>query len=391
MRIALARILTQCPDVLLLDEPTNHLDIESIIWLENWIATEFKGALLMTSHDREFMNRVVSRVIEVSNKTFTTYHGNYDDYLREREVRLAQLLASHRRQQEMLAKEQDFIARFAARASHASQVQSRIKKIEKIERIEIPPSEKIVRFEFAATPRSGDDVLTLDGLGKTWSLPDGGALPVFGGASGLIRRGEKIALVGVNGAGKSTFLKVLAGKDRRQRGQCGLRRERPDGLLQPERDGSSRPGPNRVRDRAKQMTPLDTVGAIRNLCAAFLFQGDAVDKRVSYLSGGEKSRLLLATLLARPLNLLLLDEPTNHLDIQSRGILLGRADELPGHVSARQPRPSLPARPHRAGVRNRPRRDAHVRRGLRPLLAAPDARPLRNAARSCASQAPACL
>ena len=188
MRIALAKILSINPDVLLLDEPTNHLDVESIIWLENWLSTSFKGALLMTSHDREFMNRVVNRIIEVANRAITTYSGNYDFYLREREIRREQLLASHHRQQEMLAKEEDFIARFAARASHASQVQSRVKKIEKIERIEIPPQQRSIKFEFAEPPRSGDDVVKIDNLGKTWPRPDGGVKSVFGGVSGIIRR-----------------------------------------------------------------------------------------------------------------------------------------------------------------------------------------------------------
>src|SRR5574340_59540 len=210
MRIALAKILSISPDVLLLDEPTNHLDVESIIWLEEWLAGSFKGALLMTSHDREFMNRVVTRIVEVANCTITAYSGNYDFYLREREIRREQLLASHRRQQEMLAKEEEFIARFAARASHASQVQSRVKKIAKIERIEIPAEQRSIKFEFSEPPRSGDDVARLDCLGKAWPRPDGSERSVFGGVTGMIRRQDKIAVVGVNGAGKSTFLKVLA-------------------------------------------------------------------------------------------------------------------------------------------------------------------------------------
>ena len=167
MRIALAKILSINPDVLLLDEPTNHLDVESIIWLEDWLQSSFKGSLLMTSHDREFMNRVVTRIIEVANRTITTYSGNYDFYLREREIRREQLLASHRRQQEMLSKEEDFIARFAARASHASQVQSRIKKIDKIERIEIPVEQRTIKFDFVEPPRSGDDVVKLDQSGQS--------------------------------------------------------------------------------------------------------------------------------------------------------------------------------------------------------------------------------
>ena len=222
MRIALAKILTLKPDVLLLDEPTNHLDVESIIWLEEWLADEYDGALLMTSHDRDFMNRIVTRMIEVANRTVTTYGGNYDFYERERDIRHEQLLASHKRQQEMLAKEEEFIARFAARASHAAQVQSRVKKIDKIERIEIPPEERTVKFEFNEPPRSGDDVVVMDGLGKVWETPDGREHPVFSGVSGMIRRGNKIAVVGVNGAGKSTLLKILAGQTEPTTGSFNL-------------------------------------------------------------------------------------------------------------------------------------------------------------------------
>jgi len=321
MRIALAKILTTNPDVLLLDEPTNHLDMESIIWLEDWIVKEFRGALLMTCHDHDFMNRIVSRIIEVANRTLTLYSGNYDFYLREREVRREQLLASFRRQQEMLAKEEEFIARFAARASHATQVQSRVKKLEKIQRIELPPEQRIIKFAFDAPPRSGDDVVRMAGLGKTWSLPDGGGKSVFGGVSGTITRQDRIAVVGVNGAGKSTFLKVLAGQTEPSEGSItiganvcrGYFSQHVMDVLDPEKT---------VFETVQDAIPLAGIGVVRNLCAAFLFQGDAVDKPVKLLSGGEKSRVLLATLLARPVNFLILDEPTNHLDFQSRQILL---------------------------------------------------------------------
>ncbi|MEN6468414.1 MAG: ABC-F family ATP-binding cassette domain-containing protein, partial [Smithella sp.] len=331
MRIALAKILSINPDVLLLDEPTNHLDVESIIWLEDWLSTSFKGALLMTSHDREFMNRVVTRIIEVANRTITTYSGNYDFYLREREIRREQLLASHRRQQEMLAKEEDFIARFAARASHASQVQSRIKKIDKIERIEIPPGERSIKFEFAEPPRSGDDVVKLDRLGKIWPRPDGGERSVFGGVSGMIRRQDKIAVVGVNGAGKSTFLKVLAGQAEPSSGSLNLGANVYPGyfsqhamdILQPQKT---------VLETIQDAMPLAHLGTLRNLCAAFLFHGDDIYKRIDKLSGGEKSRVVLATMLVQPINLLILDEPTNHLDIQSRETLLAALQNFTGTV-----------------------------------------------------------
>ncbi|WP_243370123.1 ABC-F family ATP-binding cassette domain-containing protein [Geotalea sp. SG265] len=331
MRIALAKILTLNPDVLLLDEPTNHLDVESIIWLEEWLATEYKGALLMTSHDRDFMNRIVSRIVEVANKTVTTYGGNYDFYERERTVRHEQLLASHKRQQEMLAKEEEFIARFAARASHAAQVQSRVKKLEKIDRIEIPAEERTVRFQFNDPPRSGDDVVAMDCLGKCWLTPDGAEKSVFGGVSGIIRRQNKVAVVGVNGAGKSTFLKILAGQTEATTGSVVLGANVEVGYFS-QHAMELLDARKTVFETLQDAMPLATIGVIRNLLGAFLFQGDAVDKRVGNLSGGEKSRVVLATLLARPVNLLILDEPTNHLDIRSREILLDALQNFSGTV-----------------------------------------------------------
>jgi ATP-binding cassette subfamily F protein 3 len=327
----LAKILTLKPDVLLLDEPTNHLDVESIIWLEEWLANDYDGALLMTSHDRDFMNRIVTRIIEVANKTVTTYGGNYDFYERERDIRLEQLLASHKRQQDMLAKEEEFIARFAARASHAAQVQSRVKKIDKIERIEIPPEERTVRFEFNEPPRSGDDVVVMDNLGKVWETPDGKPHPVFSGISGTIRRQNKIAVVGVNGAGKSTLLKMLAGQTEPTCGsfnlganvELGYFSQHAMDLLDPRKT---------VFETLQDAMPLANIGVIRNLLGAFLFSGDAVDKRIENLSGGEKSRVVLATLLARPINFLVLDEPTNHLDIRSREMLLDSLRSFSGTV-----------------------------------------------------------
>jgi ATP-binding cassette subfamily F protein 3 len=331
MRIALAKILTLKPDVLLLDEPTNHLDVESIVWLEDWLADTFDGALLMTSHDRDFMNRIVTRIVEVANKTVTTYGGNYDFYEKEREIRHEQLLASHKRQQEMLAKEEEFIARFAARASHAAQVQSRVKKIDKIERIEIPAEERTVRFDFAEPPRSGDDVVVMDNLAKEWPLPDGGVKPVFSGVSGIIKRQSKIAVVGVNGAGKSTFLKVLVGQTEPTSGtvalganvELGYFSQHAMEVLDPKKS---------IFETVQDTLPLANRGVIMNLLGAFLFSGDAVDKKIENLSGGEKSRVVLATLLARPINFLVLDEPTNHLDIRSREMLLNALQNFTGTV-----------------------------------------------------------
>lgn len=331
MRIALAKILTLKPDVLLLDEPTNHLDVESIVWLEDWLADTFDGALLMTSHDRDFMNRIVTRIVEVANKTVTTYGGNYDFYEKEREVRHEQLLASHKRQQDMLAKEEEFIARFAARASHAAQVQSRVKKLEKIERIEIPAEERVVRFEFNDPPRSGDDVAVMDNLAKEWPLPDGGVKPVFSGVSGIIRRQSKVAVVGFNGAGKSTLLKVLAGQTEPTSGtatlganvELGYFSQHAMDILDPKKT---------IFETVQEVMPLANRGVIMNLLGAFLFSGDAVDKRIENLSGGEKSRVVLATLLGRPINFLVLDEPTNHLDIRSREMLMDALQNFSGTV-----------------------------------------------------------
>jgi ATP-binding cassette subfamily F protein 3 len=331
MRIGLARILTLHPDVLLLDEPTNHLDVESIIWLEEWLSSQFTGALLMTSHDRDFMNRIVTRIVEVNNRTVTTYGGNYDFYERERDIRSEQLLASHKRQQEMLAKEEEFIARFAARASHAAQVQSRVKKLEKIDRIEIPAEERVIRFSFSEPPRSGDDVVVMSGLAKSWQAPDGREKPVFSGISGIIRRQEKIAVVGVNGAGKSTFLKVLAGQTDPTCGTVCLGAGVAPGYFSQHAMDLLDPGKT-VFETVQDAMPMANIGVIRNLLGAFLFSGDAVDKRIENLSGGEKSRVVLATLLARPLNFLVLDEPTNHLDIKSREILLEALKNFTGTV-----------------------------------------------------------
>lgn len=331
MRIALAKILTINPDVLLLDEPTNHLDIESILWLENWLQNDFKGALLMTCHDREFMNKIVSRIIEVSNGGTTTYNGDYDFHLKEREIRRQQLQASFRRQQEMLAKEEDFIARFAARASHAAQVQSRIKKLDKIERIILPPEQKKIKFEFPLPPRSGDNVLHLEDLKKEWTGHDGRNIPVFSGLSGTIRRLEKIAVVGVNGAGKSTLLKTITGETEPTAGKITMGASVTVGYFSQHAMETLSPQQT-VFDALQEVLPTQNIGVIRNLLASFLFQGDDVDKRIEHLSGGEKSRVVLAKLLSRPLNFLVLDEPTNHLDIQSRNVLLTALEKFAGTV-----------------------------------------------------------
>ncbi len=330
MRIALAKILVLNPDVLLLDEPTNHLDIESILWLEAFLAG-FKGAYVMTSHDREFMNRLVTRIVEVADRKLTTYSGNYEFYLRERDIRRTQAVAAFERQREMLSKEEDFIARFAARASHAAQVQSRVKKIDKIERLEMPTETKTINFAFASPPRSGNDVIRLDNVSKTYERDDGSLKEVFHGVSGVVKRLDKIALTGVNGAGKSTLLKAIVGLTESTTGTITVGASVKIGYF----------GQNAldqldlkrtVFDEVSLRIPDASVGYVRNLLGAFLFSGEDVEKQIRVLSGGERARVVLAIMLASPLNLLVLDEPTNHLDIESRMVLLNAVKDYDGTV-----------------------------------------------------------
>jgi ATP-binding cassette subfamily F protein 3 len=330
MRIALARILLLKPDALLMDEPTNHLDLESIMWLEEWLM-EFKGILIMTSHDRTFLNRVVNKIVEIAHGNITTYSGNYDFYEREREIRKEQLLASFRRQQEMLAKEEEFIAKFAARASHAAQVQSRVKKLDKIDRIEIPAEEKMVRFQFNKPPRSGDDVVKISTMGKVWDSTDGRSKKVFSGVTGLVRRLDKIALVGVNGAGKSTLLKIIAGHVEPSEGACSLGASLEVGYFSQHALEVLKPNWT-ILEQLQSVSPNASIGTLKTLLGAFLFSDDDVNKKISVLSGGEKSRVVLACILIRPVNFIILDEPTNHLDIRSREILMEALQDFEGTV-----------------------------------------------------------
>lgn len=330
MRIALAKILVLNPDVLLMDEPTNHLDLESIVWLESWLKS-FKGSLLMTSHDREFMNRLVNKIVEVAHNTITVYSGNYDFYVREKEIRKEQLVAAAKRQEDMLAKEEEFIARFAARASHAAQVQSRVKKLEKIDRIVIPSEEKAINFIWPTPPRGGDEVVKFENLAKVWKRDDGRELEVFKGANALVKRLDRVAVVGVNGAGKSTLLKIIAGETPATDGKVSIGPSIEFGYFSQNAMDVLDPKMT-VLEEVHSRIPTEGLGYIRNLLGAFKFSGDEVDKKISVLSGGEKSRVVLACILAKPVNLLILDEPTNHLDIQSREVLLDAVKNFPGTV-----------------------------------------------------------
>lgn len=330
MRIALAKVLAQKPEFILMDEPTNYLDLESIVWLENWLKA-FKGAVFMTSHDRDFMNSLVKKVVEVNHKAITVYSGNYDYYVKEREIRREQLVASSERQEAMLKKEEEFIAKFAARASHAAQVQSRVKKLDKIDRIEVMADDQSINFEFPKPPRSGNDVVKIEDLGKVWKTDEGREKRVFSHVSGLVKRLERVAVVGVNGAGKSTLLKIIAGLAEATEGKAtiganvevGYFSQYSADVLNPQKTVFEE-----VRDRVQDKSD----GYMRNLLAAFLFRGDDVDKKVSVLSGGEKSRLILATILTNPCNLLILDEPTNHLDIRSREVLIEALQNFEGTI-----------------------------------------------------------
>jgi ATP-binding cassette subfamily F protein 3 len=330
MRIALAKILIQNPDAILLDEPTNYLDLESIVWLEEWLKS-FKGAVLMTSHDRDFMNGIVNRIIEVANKAITTYTGDYDYYEKEKDIRKDQQIAQYESQQAMLQKEEEFIAKFAARASHAAQVQSRVKKIDKIERVELPPEDIVMDFSFPTPPRGSNDVVIMKNLSKSWVRDDGTPHKVFSGLTATVNRLDKIAVVGVNGAGKSTLLKVICGLTEASGGESSLGPSIQVGyfsqfsldLLDPN---------NTVLEEISQRLPHASNGYIRNLLAAFLFRGDDVEKKIKVLSGGEKSRVVLATLMSNNNNLLILDEPTNHLDLKSRDVLLNALKTFEGTV-----------------------------------------------------------
>ncbi len=330
MRIALAKILLLNPDVLLMDEPTNHLDLESIVWLEEWLR-QFKGSILMTSHDRDFMNRLVHKIVEVAFQTITVYSGNYDYYEKEKAIRMEQLIAAAKRQEDMLAKEEEFIARFAARASHAAQVQSRVKKLEKIDRIEIPTEEKAIQFEWPVPPRGGDEVVKFENLTKIWKTEEGKEKLVFSKANGLIKRLDRVAVVGVNGAGKSTLLKIISGQTQASEGNMQLGASIELGYFSQNSLDVLDPNSTIVEEVHSHL-PTAGMGQIRTLLGAFKFSGEEADKKISVLSGGEKSRVVLACILARPVNLLVLDEPTNHLDIVSREVLLDAVKNFPGTV-----------------------------------------------------------
>jgi len=315
MRVALARILLMKPDGMLLDEPTNHLDLESIIWLERFLH-DYEGALILTSHDREFMNRIVGKIVEIDGGELTVFSGDYEFYVRQRAVLDAQAASEFDRQQAMLAKEEAFIARFKARASHAAQVQSRVKKLEKIEKVEPPRRRKKLHFDFQDPPRSGEDVANIAGVTKRY-----GTRVVHEKLDLLIRRRERWCVMGQNGAGKSTLLKLVAGFTEPDEGRVTVGgsvkmayfAQHAMELLKPE---------DTVWDTLIGAFPRSTVGSLRTLAGVFGFSGDDIEKPCRVLSGGEKARVVLARMLYDPPNFLVLDEPTNHLDMDTKDMLI---------------------------------------------------------------------
>ena len=330
MRIALAKTLIMLPDLILMDEPTNYLDMETIIWLEEWLKN-FKGAILMTSHDRVFMNKVVKRVLEVTPRGVINYGGNYDFYQNEKAIRRKQNAAEFQRQQDNLKKEEEFIAKFKARASHAAQVQSRVKKLEKIDRVELESDAEKMNIMLPEIDRGSNEVVNVKGLTKKFTLQNGAEKIIFSNFSALIERQEKLAVVGVNGAGKSTFFKMIVGELEADSGDVKLGPSINIGYFGQSTFKSLKPE-NTLTEELQGRLHGASDGLIRNILAAFLFKGDDVYKKVRHLSGGEKARLILAWLLSSKFNCLILDEPTNHLDIDSREVLLDALKRYEGTV-----------------------------------------------------------
>ena len=325
MRVALARILLMKPDAMLLDEPSNHLDLESLIWLEEFLKS-YEGMLLMTSHDREFMNRIVSRIVEIDGGELNSYSGDYEFYEQQRAMNERQQQAAFERQQSMLAKEIKFIERFKARASHAAQVQSRVKKLEKIDRVEPPKRRQTVLFEFPPAPRSGEDVVSLKGVHKRY-----GSRSIYEGLDFQVRRRERWCIMGVNGAGKSTLLKLVAGATDPDEGRVNVGGSVKMGYFA-QHAMELLDGEHSVFQSLETAFPQAGQGSLRALAGCFGFSGDDIEKKCRVLSGGEKARLVMARMLYDPPNFLVLDEPTNHLDLLTKEMLIKALSQYEGSM-----------------------------------------------------------
>ena len=323
MRVALGRILLMRPDAMLLDEPSNHLDLESLIWLESFLQ-HYEGLLFMTSHDRAFMNRIVTKIVEIDGGALTTYTGDYEFYEQQRAQAEKQQQAQFERQQAMLAKEIKFIERFKARASHAAQVQSRVKKLDKIDRVEPPKRRQSVSFKFVAPPRSGEDVAALKGVHKGY-----GSRRIYDGLDFVVRRRERWCVMGVNGAGKSTLLKLIAGATEPDDGKVAIGGSVKMGYFA-QHAMDLLDGERTVFQSLEDRFPQAGQGSLRTLAGCFGFSGDEIEKRCRVLSGGEKARLVMAQLLFDPPNFLVLDEPTNHLDLATKEMLIKALGEYEG-------------------------------------------------------------
>ena len=325
MRIALAKLLLQQPNLLLLDEPTNHLDLEARNWLEDYLGN-YPYAVVLISHDRYFLDVTVSKIVEIWNKRIHLYSGNYEKYLGQKTQRLEQLEAAWRNQRERVQQLEVFINRFRYQATKAKQVQSRIKELEKMERIELPEEEKTIHFSFPQPKASGRIVAEFVGVAKAY-----GEKEVFRNVSFMIERGDRIALVGVNGAGKSTLIKLLAGTEPLTNGECRLGHNvQADYFAQ---DQYKELNPDRhILDDLGDLSPRSTQTELRSLLGCFLFSADDVFKRIGVLSGGERNRYALLRMLLHPANFLLLDEPTNHLDMRAKDVLLKALTEYTGTV-----------------------------------------------------------
>jgi len=325
MRIALAKLLLQKPNLLLLDEPTNHLDLEARNWLEEYL-TEYPYAFVLISHDRYFLDVTVSKIVEIWNKRIHFYAGNYDNYEEQKTQRLEQLEAAYRNQRERIEQLEVFINRFRYQATKAKQVQSRIKELEKMDRIELPEEEKTIHFSFPQPKASGRIVAEFAGIAKSY-----GEKEVFRDVSFMIERGDRIALVGVNGAGKSTLIKLLAGKEPPSAGAYRLGHNvQADYFAQDQYKELDQDA--RIFDDLAELSPRSTQTELRSLLGCFLFSADEVFKRIGVLSGGERNRYALLRMLLHPANFLLLDEPTNHLDMRAKDVLLEALSKYTGTV-----------------------------------------------------------